>query len=61
MSAGRILATYRIAASESESRVRAVVDSRVAINHVLGCLALLAVVWLVGYRWPRQSGARPPG
>lgn len=31
------------------------VDNRVAVNHVLGSLALLAVVWLVGYYWPRRS------
>lgn len=33
------------------------VDDRVAVNHVLASLALLAAVWLVGYYWPRR-GAR---
>jgi hypothetical protein len=37
------------------------VDSRVAINHLLGFLALLPVLWLVGYHWPRQSQMPPPG
>ena len=35
------------------------VDDRVAVNHVLGSVALLAVVWLVGYRWPRGSRDEP--
>jgi hypothetical protein len=31
------------------------VDNRVAINHLLGCVALVPVLWLVGYHWPRQG------
>jgi hypothetical protein len=38
----------------------AVVDNRVAVNHILGCLTLLPVVWLVGYHWPRQSQSGYP-
>ena len=33
----------------------AFVDDRVAVNHVLGSLALVAVLWLAGYYWPRRS------
>jgi hypothetical protein len=39
----------------------ALVDHRVAINHLLGYLALLPVLWLVGYHWPRQTQKPPPG
>jgi hypothetical protein len=39
----------------------AVVDDRVAVNHVVGCVALLGLVWLVGYYWPRRSRARRAG
>lgn len=35
------------------------VDGRVAVNHLLGCLALVPVLWLVGYHWPRQSRMPP--
>jgi hypothetical protein len=36
-------------------------DNRVAVNHVLGSLALVAVVWLVGYHWPRRSRGEGTG
>lgn len=36
------------------------VDSRVATNHLLGAAALLPVLWLVGYYWPRQARAARP-
>jgi hypothetical protein len=38
----------------------ALVDNRVAMNHVLGCLALLPVIWLAGYYWPRQARSQRP-
>jgi hypothetical protein len=33
----------------------AMLDNRVATNHLIGACLLLAVVWLVGYHWPRRS------
>jgi hypothetical protein len=35
-------------------------DSRVAVNHLIGAAALVPVVWLVGYYWPRQGRAAGP-
>ena len=35
------------------------VDGRVAINHLLGFVSLVPVLWLAGYHWPRQ-GRTPP-
>ncbi|HLH25488.1 MAG TPA: hypothetical protein VK066_23455 [Chloroflexota bacterium] len=36
-------------------------DGRVPAYHLLACLALVLLVWLAGYRWPRQSARTPPG
>ena len=39
----------------------ALLDNRVAVNHLVGAGLLLAVVWLVGYHWPRQSRGADAG